>query len=266
MLMLRHGRVVVLIAIWSMIALFRPAMAADAPALDLSNYELSFSEDFDSASIVADGGNGRWFAPVHAPFGSAKFLPPSDDGPFSVRDGMLTIRAENKDGEWRSGLIQSVDSHGRGFAQQYGYFEMRAKLPVGAATWPAFWLLTQNSYLAPGSARGEIDVMEVYGDQPDVVHTSVHLRRNGEPHWFLSRQFKIPGLSQDFHRYGVLVDPEWVVFYVDGSEIYRFPTLKEYQTPFYLVVDLGMTDKTLAKAASPSDMVVDYVHVYKPKN
>jgi hypothetical protein len=51
--------------------------------------------------------------------------PPEPDGPFSVADGKLMI-AGKKDakGEWTSGTMQTVDGKGRGFAQQYGYFEM----------------------------------------------------------------------------------------------------------------------------------------------
>ena len=41
---------------------------------------------------------------------------------------------------------------------KYGVIEMRAKLPKGKGTWPAFWLLAAKRPLNwPGD--GEIDVM-----------------------------------------------------------------------------------------------------------
>src|SRR5882757_1559671 len=82
------------------------------PPLDLSDYKVTFEDDFNTMDIVADGGNGRWFAPVHSPVGGARFLAPGRNGPFFFRDGFLTIRAENKDGRWQSGFMQSVDSKG----------------------------------------------------------------------------------------------------------------------------------------------------------
>jgi beta-glucanase (GH16 family) len=234
------------------------------PALDLTGYELTFHDEFDSFNITRDGGAGPWFAPVHPRFGAVRFLPPSDNGPFFVHDGILTIRAQRQpNGKWVSGFMQSVDSKGRGFAQQYGYFEMRAKMPGGAATWPAFWLASQENYLRKDATRSEIDIVEGYGDQPDVIHSVVHVHPYRDRKWYLSKQARVSGMSADFHRYGAMVTPTWVIFYFDGEELSRFPTLDQYRTPLYLLVDLAMVNRpSLQKADSPSDMQVDYVRVY----
>ena len=45
-----------------------------------------------------------------------------------------------------------------GFAQQYGFFEMSAKLPSSGCTWPGFWMRPVNA----GVNIGEIDIMEAY--------------------------------------------------------------------------------------------------------
>jgi len=61
-------------------------------------------------------------------------LPTPDLGvfPFTLEGGILRIEARKNDkGKWESGLLASADGNGRGFSQQYGYFEMRAKLPKG---------------------------------------------------------------------------------------------------------------------------------------
>src|SRR5215475_2566546 len=94
--------------------------------LDLSTFRLSFSDEFDSQSVVPNGGTGTWYAPVHAPFGAATFMSPDGaSSPYSVADGHLTISMTEVDGAWQSGTMQTVNSAGQGFAQQYGYFEMR---------------------------------------------------------------------------------------------------------------------------------------------
>ena len=114
------------------------------PTLDLDPYRLTFDEDFSQPlSISAWGPGTRWIAhtPYAGDFGDARFGDPGKDSPFSVHNGILRIEAMKTGNHWRSGLICSVDPNGVGFSQQYGYFEMRAKLPKGLGTWPAFWLM-----------------------------------------------------------------------------------------------------------------------------
>ena len=243
-------------------------------ALDLHGYHVSFEDRFRPPDVTADGGAGRWFAPVHSGFGRAAFLPPGPGGPFQLRPGeggrpQLVIRAEKTADGWTSGLMQTVDGRGRGFAQRYGYFEMRARLPQGPGTWPAFWLLTQQAFTDPTLARGEIDVMEQYGRAPDRLHVSVHVwpayadNSGGiaEP-WTLSKRLDLKGMGQGFHRWGVMVDPRWTSFYYDRRAFTRYPTLPTCRTPLYVLVNLAMHKRDLDHARSPADMVIDYVRVW----
>ena len=242
--------------------------------LDLAGYRLVFEDRFQPVDITADGGAGRWFAPVHSDFGRTRFLPPGPGGPFLTTPGepgrsMLTIRAVRGADGWTSGLMQTVDSHGRGFAQRYGYFEMRARLPRGAGTWPAFWLLTQQAYTDHTLPRGEIDVMEQYGLNPERLHMSVHLwpayddDAGGIPDpWTLSKRINLGGLDQGFHAYGVMIDERWVSFYYDRRALTRFPTLPTYRTPMYMLVNLAMHKRALERAHSPNDMLIDYVRAW----
>ena len=93
--------------------------------LDLSRFQETFRDDFRKMSITAEDGEGPWYAPVHGPFGAAAFPPPQGaNNPFSLVVDGLQIRAEKGPKKWRSGLAQTVNKKGEGFAQQYGYFEM----------------------------------------------------------------------------------------------------------------------------------------------
>ncbi|OWK18261.1 hypothetical protein AJ88_03210 [Mesorhizobium amorphae CCBAU 01583] len=101
--------------------------------LNLSSFKLSFSDEFNTMDVVPNNGTGKWFAPVHAPYGAATFMSPAGaTNPFSVSDGQLTITMKQVDGGWQSGTMQTVNSAGQGFAQEYGYFEMRAAFHGGA--------------------------------------------------------------------------------------------------------------------------------------
>jgi hypothetical protein len=130
----------------------KPKVDTDkAPSLNLDGFEVTFSEDFDGELDVSPWGPGtRWIAhtPWDGDFGDAAFADPVEGFPFTIEKGILRIEARKDDSlkdkwnrKWAAGLLSSNDPKGNGFSQQYGYFEMRAKLPAGAGVWPAFWLM-----------------------------------------------------------------------------------------------------------------------------
>ena len=136
---------------------------AQSSEIDFSKLQMTFREDFDDTLSVSPWGpNTRWIAhtPWAGDFGDAAFADPRlGVFPFTLEGGILRIEARKNDkGKWESGLLASADSSGRGFSQQYGYFEMRAKLPKGPGVWPAFWLGSIVDKAAPASV--EIDVLE----------------------------------------------------------------------------------------------------------
>ena len=247
--------------------------------LDLSGYRQTFDDEFDSvASISDDGGKGPWFAPIHSTAGAAKFRPPSfKPSPFSVSDGVLTLRAEKVNGGWQTGHMQTSDSKGRGFSQKYGYFEIRMKLPPPGSkgAWPAFWLYSTTRFTDPSRTRAEIDILENYpGHNPGAYRSGVHLRpgkpyRKGEvsKHWKQTAlNHEIEGLTDGkWHTYGALVTPEWIIVYFDRKEEFRFPTLKEFKTPLYMLVSNQMLKSEQPEAISPIDLKVDYVRVWAKK-
>ena len=57
-------------------------------------------------------GPARWIAhtPWNGDFGDARFADPHPNGPFSMKDGILSITAsKDRDGRWTSGLIAAAD-------------------------------------------------------------------------------------------------------------------------------------------------------------
>jgi beta-glucanase (GH16 family) len=247
---------------------------ADAgAALDLTGFSLVFSDDFDKQSVTADGGAGPWFAPVHASYGVAIFdVPRSGVQTYTINNGVLTIRAaKTPDGRWHGGNIETVGASGNGFAQKYGYFEARMKLPNMPGAWPAFWLKSQQEHTDPTMVRPEIDILEWYGGDPVGVHSTVHLwppaaqyLKTGDltKHWYKSNYSKRQGLAGEWHTYGALIGEDLVQIFVDRKETGRFPTLDEYRVALYPLISLTLYEKDAAEATSPVDLQVDYVRVY----
>lgn len=237
---------------------------ADEP-LDMRNYVLTFDEPFDRLDASAWGPGTRWIAhtPWHGDFGDAQFVDPQPDGPFRVVNGILQIEMRRRDGRWTSGLLSSGDQRGNGFLQSGGYFEMRARFPGGPGVWPAFWL---GSNAPDGKPNPEIDVVEYYGKFPTLYKATTHVWDHGQNVSGTAYDVVIPkfSLENQFHRYGVSIDPGNVIFYLDGKEVAREQSRPEYLHPLFLMVDLaagggwpilGMND--------PSIMYVDYIRAYQ---
>jgi beta-glucanase (GH16 family) len=187
---------------------------------------------------------------------------PAGQDPYSlVSGGGLDIRLQKTNGAWYSGVIATVDSTGKGFSQQYGYFEMKANFPAGLGTWPAFWLLN-SAALTQGASAGEIDVVESYMFAPNYINTTLH---NWTPPattvgYKLSQ---VANLSQGFHTFGLLWTASTMTFYCDNVQIYQVATPSIMKQPYYPIIDLGIgggwpTNKT----PQQSDLIVQYMRVY----
>ena len=236
-----------------------------AATLDLTGYKMTFDEEFSAPLDVSAHGPGtRWTAhtPWNGDFGDAAFADPTNDFPFTLTNGGLRIEArKDANGRWRAGLLASNDRAGRGFSQQYGYFEMRARLPADAGVWPAFWL---SSSPAGASPNVEIDVMEFYGDAKGSYMSTVHVWKPG-PHRAIGHQVVTRPLeaSNDFHRYGVMVTAEWITMYFDGVEVWKTKTPPEHQRPLMLLLNLALGGGwPIGHTPNPSFMDVAYVRVY----
>jgi hypothetical protein len=255
------------------VSLNAPLPKLPPATLDLDGYRLTFDEDFQGPLSVSAWGPGtRWIAhtPYAGDFGDAAFGDPEHDSPFTVNDGVLQIEAKKVAGKWRSGLLSSVDPKGAGFSQKFGYFEMRAQLPKGLGTWPAFWLMGVPQLQEPRDKKTltqiEIDVVEQYGVGPNALHTTLHRWGPGEFHWAEGDTAIVTGMTEGFHTYGALVEEDFIRFYFDGVELRKSPTPKEAKVPLYLMVDLALGGGwPIAQTPDPSRLLVDYVRVYARK-
>ena len=242
----------------------------NAGILDLSGYEIAFEETFETLDIGHRPGSGkRWYnhTPWHGDFGDAAFADPGPGGPFSRGPNGLNITAtRGADGRWRSGLISSRDRdgpEGRGFAQQYGYFEISAKMPSGEGVWPAFWLIGVNK----SESSAEIDVLEYYGVGPRYYHCVAHIWRNGKD--VLSKDFMIEvedgSLERRFNTFGVLIEPMTTTFYHNRREVGSMKTPPEFRQPFYILANLALGGGwSIAKLTSPKTMEIAYIRAYRP--
>jgi beta-glucanase (GH16 family) len=165
------------------------------------------------------------------------------------------------------------------FAQRYGRFEARLKLPFGQGIWPAFWLLGSNIDGAGWPACGEIDVMENIGKEPTIIHGTLHGPGYSGGNAITGLYTLSDGqrFADDFHTFAIEWEPNAVRFYVDGT-VYQTKTPANlpaggrwvFDHPFFMILNLaiggnfpGPPDDT---TTFPQTMMVDYVRVYVDAN
>ena len=239
-------------------------------SLRVEKLALSFRDDFRSLDISDKVGSGaRWFAhtPWFGDFGDATFVGAGPGGPFSTGPRGLRITASRgPNGRWRSGLISSRDHDGfggSGFAQQFGYFEISAKLPKGDGVWPAFWLIGVDKRVS----SSEIDVFEFYGRFPEYYHVVTHLFHGGKDKSD-NITLRVPKelLVENFNTYGVLIESDVTTFYLNRKPVAAVKTPPEYHQPFYVLANLALGGGwPISGLKGDQVMEIEYIQVFKLK-
>jgi len=160
------------------------------------------------------------------------------------------------------------------FAQAYGRFEARIKIPRGQGIWPAFWMLGDNIDAVGWPKSGEIDIMENIGREPTSVHGTMHgpgySGANGIGAAFTS---PIP-FADDFHVYAVEWIPGEIRWLVDEKEYKRITPSNlpsgaawVFDHPFFMLLNVAVggewPGEPDASLVMPQKMLVDYVRAYK---
>ena len=245
---------------------------------------LVWSDEFDGNGTI---NSTKWFPQTQLPNGNSWY-----NGELqhytnrqvnsNIINGILNIIAkketftdQGKTKQYTSARLNSK------FAFKYGRVEVRAKLPLGAGTWPAIWMLGKN-IIEPGGywastygsagwpACGEIDIMEHWGTNQNVISSAVHHPTNGNltVDQYVSNAQNKPGVSTDFHIYALEWDSQKLIFSVDGINHLTYnPTVKnQYTWPFdaeqYILLNVAI-EPSVTTSFVQSAMEVDYVRVYQ---
>ena len=101
-----------------------------------------------------------------------------------------------------------------------GAIAVRARFSDGRGSWPAIWLLGDES-IRPWPSCGEIDIMEHVGYNPNIIHSSVHTKDYN----FRERNNSTDSIKLDsvkeWHVYSVEWNEEEIIFAVDGHEYHK---------------------------------------------
>jgi beta-glucanase (GH16 family) len=257
------------------------ACGAQSSAAPDGAWQLTWSDEFDQADGSAPSA-ARWVHDVGGDgWGNNELQTYTDRRENSfIRGGALVIKAAKEsfagvDGirrEYTSARLKTLGT----FAQAYGRFEARIRIPRGQGIWPAFWMLGDNVSTAGWPTCGEIDIMENVGREPNVVHGTLHGPgySGGQG---LGAAFTDPAgrpFADDFHVFGIEWEPSAIRWYVDGA---RYATRAAsdlpagtrwvFDHPFFVLLNLAVggnwPGNPDASTVLPQELVVDWVRVYK---
>lgn len=263
--------------------LFIPIAAVQAQQPNPAKWQLTWSDEFSGSNgsspdpakwSFETGGNGHGNDELETYTTRAANV--------QQKDGNLVITARREDFTGADGIPRNYTS-GRirtlgHFAQAYGRFEARIKLPIGKGIWPAFWLLGDDIGTAHWPNCGEIDILETIG-APDTMYSTLHGPGYSGAHG-ISAKYPLPpdeAVNTDFHTYAVEWTPDDIKFYFDDHLVTeRTPadlppnTTWVYNHPFFIILNLAVGGRWPgnpdATTAFPQQMLVDYVRVYSLKS
>lgn len=248
---------------------------------------LVWSDEFDGTGGVNDT---KWFHQTQLPLGNNWYNGEIQHYTNRVvnanqANGILNIVAKREtytdQGHTKQFTSARLNSK---FAFKYGRVDVRAKLPIGAGTWPAIWMLGKN-IIEPGGywtsthgtvnwpACGEIDIMEHWGTNQNIISSAAHHPINGNlsvDEYVTNAQYK-NGVSTEFHIYSLEWDNQKLRFSVDGIPHLTYnPAVKnQYTWPFdaeqYILLNVAIEPSVNANFVQ-SSMEVDYVRVYQQNN
>ena len=249
------------------------------------SYELIWEDNFDGTGLntnywnVQTGGGG----------GNQEQQYYTENDNITVKDGILTITARKEEAtspntgvtyNYTSARINTKDK----IKFTYGKVEARINMPSGQGTWPAFWMMPNNSVYGGWPKSGEIDIVEHVGSDPRMVsnayHTKNHNTSNGT-NW--GRRTYHDDVEGSFHTYGLVWEEDYLdgrpalIFTFDGDTT-AFRVKEEnwdwqdwpFDKDFYIILNLalgGTWGGTIDDAIfeNPVEMKIDWVRVYQLK-
>ncbi|MBO6575930.1 MAG: family 16 glycosylhydrolase [Rhodothermales bacterium] len=262
--------------------LFVALVLLSAPA-SAQSWNLVWAEEFDYVGApdpdkwVHDLGAGGW-GNQEAQYYTDRLDNARADGDHLI----IEARAESFGGA----AYTSARLKTRGKAAfRYGRVEARAQLPSGVGTWPAIWMMPEESVYGVWPASGEIDIMEHVGKDEGRVHASLHMGARNAPMGNNPTGSRlISDATSAFHVYAVEWSPREIRFYMDDELVnVQTPGTSEvgsysdnglgyefwpFDQDFHILLNVAMGGQwggpTIDDSALPTQMLVDYVRVYEP--
>ncbi len=236
------------------------------------NYKLTWSDEFTGASINNDtwifekGNNNGW-----GNHELENYTERSENA--FVSNGNLIIEARQESYNGSNYTSARMVTKGRK-SFTYGRIDIRAKLPKGKGIWPALWMLGSNIDQVNWPVCGEIDIMELLGQEPAKIYGTLHYGNSGGAHSQKGTTYNLGSGSfdQQFHVFSLVWTKDVLKILVDDSEYLSASSSSlsgkyPFDNPFFFIFNVAVggdfPGNPDATTTYPQRMIVDYVRVFQ---
>jgi beta-glucanase (GH16 family) len=198
-----------------------------------------------------------------------QFYTAGDNLYFQSGKMIVEARKENKNGKsYTSTRLTSMNK--RSF--KFGRVDFRAKIPSGQGIWPAFWMLGDNFPTAGWPACGEIDIMEVLGQQPSKIYSTIHFKSGNTSARVEKSLLTASSLADEFHVYSLVWEKDKIKTMVDDKTIAEFDPSQvsasyPFNEKFFFIMNIAVggnwPGSPNATTYFPQFMMVDYIRVFQ---
>ena len=190
-----------------------------------------------------------------------------------IENGMLVIEARRENFGGNAYTSARMKTQGK---QSFGintWVEARINAPEGQGIWPAFWMLGNSISTVGWPSCGEIDIMEIQGQNPAKNFGTIHWAdQNGNHASFGGIFNSSSSLTAGFHTYAISRTSTSIKWYVDRVQYAEanisggINSTSEFQAPFFILLNVAVGGNFVGSpdgtTVFPQQMQVDWVRVW----
>ncbi|HEY0765948.1 MAG TPA: glycoside hydrolase family 16 protein [Pyrinomonadaceae bacterium] len=190
-----------------------------------------------------------------------------------ISNGMLIIEARRENFGGSAYTSARMKTQGK---QSFGintWVEARIRAPQGQGVWPAFWMLGNSISTVGWPSCGEIDIMEIQGQNPFRNFGTIHWADAGGNHVSFGGIYNSStSLSAGFHTYAISRTGSSIKWYVDRIQYAEanisggINSTSEFQSPFFILLNVAVGGNFVGSpdgsTVFPQQMQVDWVRVW----
>ena len=148
---------------------------------------------------------------------------------------------------------------------QPGIITVRFRSPEGVGMWPAIWMMPLESIYGGWPASGEIDLVEIRGDNMQEILSTVHYGSDPSNHKFQGGSYFLPqsnNLNERFHELEFIwqensmkfiLDSQFTVFEITSNQI-GFDENYPFNEIFYLIINVAVGGNFVGNYINNNDL------------
>lgn len=191
----------------------------------VDDWQLVWSDEFSGSSIDTN----KWNFEINCAGGGnqeQQCYTDSSENAYVSNDTLKIVALPAEEGAEKPYTSARLNTKYKGDFT-YGRIEMRAKMPYGQGTWPAFWMMPTDEVYGGWPKSGEVDIVEAVnlkaadaeGNPEAHVYGTLHYGRDAPQNSSSGKAYALPdgaNPADDFHTYAIEWQEGEIRWYVDG--------------------------------------------------